>query len=70
MGPPNPLPVKRLGVGNGWLSGDWAFRLDWFLSILVRIFSAVQLILKEPQLHSGADELERSLGLVGRVLPG
>ena len=48
MDPPNPLPVKRVGDGNGWfhldcseISGDWAFRLKWFLSILVRIFSTV-----------------------------
>ena len=48
MDPPNTLPVKGVGVGNGWLlldcseiSGDWAFRLNCFLSILVRKFSAV-----------------------------
>ena len=48
MDPPNLLPVKGVGLDNGWLhldcseiSGDRDFRLDWFLSILVRNFSTV-----------------------------
>ena len=48
MEPPNLLPVKCVGISKGRFqlscsetSGDSAFRLDLFLSIRVRNFSAV-----------------------------